>query len=122
MESIFLVGLNSIAAIIKNIHLYAGMSGYNNKTWGHLSSYLNSEEVEYVTGSGPQASIKVSKITTPDDVLAKLSQWTGFNVYKKADVPEHLHFSRHRNNLDVLMVSKGKEMVLTGFGKIGKSL
>ncbi len=100
-------------------HLFcAGMSGYNNKNWGHLSSYLKQEEVEYVTGSGPQASIKVTSITTPEDVQAKLSKWTGFNVYTKANVPAHLHFSAHRNNLDVLMVSKGKDMVLTGFGKV----
>lgn len=98
------------------------MSGYDNKSWGYLSSYVDKEEIEYVTGHGPQVGIQVSDTTTVDAVYAKLKKWTGMDVYKKADIPDHLHFRDHRNMFDLLMVSKGKDMVWATFSKLFKYL
>ncbi len=87
------------------------MSSYEGKAFGNLGSYLAKEDVEYMTEYGAELSIKVANSTTPDAVYEKLVKWTEFDVYKKADIPDHLHFRDHRNILDILMVSKGKELV-----------
>ncbi len=45
--------------------------------------------------------------------MKRLKKWKGLDIYKKSEIPSHLHFRDNKHILDVLLVSKGKEMVMT---------
>ncbi len=51
--------------------------------------------------------------TNVDGVVKRLKKWNGLDIYKKSEIPSHLHFRDNKHILDVLLVSKGKEMVMT---------
>ncbi len=91
------------------------MASFSDKRWGFVKDYVRKEDVKFMGEAGPMNNFKLTKKADRKNVYTKLKTWTGMNVYKKEEIPEHLHYRNNKNILDILLVSKGKDMVMTTF-------
>jgi predicted AlkP superfamily pyrophosphatase or phosphodiesterase len=89
-----------------------GMSDSADKTFEKLTDYVDDvNDIAIIVDRFAFSHIGVKDPTKIDQIYDSLQVWDGMNVYKKADIPDSLHFREHPLILDILLVSNGSIMI-----------
>jgi hypothetical protein len=82
------------------------------QTFQKISTFVNTtKDIERIVDRGAWCHVAIKNTSNIDTVYKQLNQWKGMDVYKKADIPDFLHFKNHKDILDIMVITKGEVMI-----------
>ncbi len=89
-----------------------GMSAMDDKVYKKLVDAVPNSDLDRVVEYGAYANIDLAPGVDVDAAVAAINaEFDGMDAYKTENVPEHLYYNKHELIHDVVMVSKGAQMV-----------
>ncbi len=85
-----------------------------------MTHFINPDLIDKAVERVAYTNIKLSDLSKIDEAMDSLSQWPGVDVYKKEDIPEHLHYQDNSLILDILVVSKEGTIIGQDYGSSDK--
>lgn len=92
---------DSINFIVLSDH---GMGAVSSDKLVVLDNYIDSSMIDYIVGYNPSILIE-PKNGHLDDVYNKLKNIEGISVWKKEDIPAHLHYGKNENISSLVVVA-----------------
>ena len=89
-----------------------GMAGMDDKYYKSVVEALHPSEINKMVEYGAYANLDLAPGVDPDQVVQKLrNTFPGMEAYTKANMPEYLYYKSNQFIYDVIILSKGTEMV-----------
>lgn len=87
------------------------MTDVSSSPFTPLTRFTNPDNILKIVDRGAFSYVAVKDKSLIDQVASDLGQWQGVEVLKREDIPDYLHVSKSKFALDLLVKTKGTELV-----------